>query len=111
EDGLRFVAKPTAPERPRDQSAPPPPPDAKFDVGALIDAAKPKDVAAVVKRIGELLYGEAITAAQVKKIETFLLTPGPPPSTKPTPPKPGGPGAKSSAVPVEDVPPDAPPPP
>ena len=105
-DGFRFEAVATKPAEPRDASAPPPPPDAKFDVGALIDAAKPKDVAAVVKRIGELLYGEGVTAAQVKKIETFLLTPGPAPGAKPTPPK-GPPGAKSAAVP-EDLPPPPP---
>jgi hypothetical protein len=101
------VARPTEPQAPRDESAAPPPPDAKFDVGALIDAAKPKDVAAVVKRVGELLYGEAVTAAQTKRIEAFLLTPGPAPSSKPTPPKgpQGAPSAKVEAVPDAPEPP------
>jgi hypothetical protein len=46
------------------------------------------NVKTVVKRMGELLYGESIHPAQAKKIETFLLTPGPAPGT----PMPGGPG-------------------
>jgi hypothetical protein len=55
----------------------PPPPDAKYDVCELVYAARPKDVGAVAKRLGELLYGEAVPAAVSKKLEVFLLTPAP----------------------------------
>ncbi len=107
----RFGFVEPAPATPTPAEPPtPPPPDAKFDVGALIDAAKPKDVAAVVKQIGDLLYGDPIGVAQGKKVETFLLTPGPAPGAKPPSPKgpPGGP-TKVEAV-SEDLPdPPAPP--
>ena len=86
---LAFATKPAEAPGALPKDPAPPPPDAKFDVGALIDAAKPKDIPAVVKQIGELLYGEAVTPAQTKKIETFLLTPGPAPGSKPTTPKVG----------------------
>ncbi len=45
----------------------------------LIYAVKPKNIPAVVKQMGELLYGEHVTSAQVAKIEKFLNEPGPPP--------------------------------
>lgn len=81
------------------KTAPAPTPDAKFDVCTAIYGAKPKDVAGVVKQMSVLLYGEAVTPAQAKKIETFLLTPGPvatpvPPSKGPAP---KGKGAKVEA--------------
>ncbi|MBN9119873.1 MAG: DUF1800 domain-containing protein [Planctomycetes bacterium] len=110
-DGPVFSA-PVKTEAAPPESAAPPPPDAKFDVGALIDAAKPKDVAAVVKRIGELLYGDTITPAQAKKIETFLLTPASAPAPKGKAPAPkGGPpgGLKVDASPDEPSAPPQPP--
>jgi hypothetical protein len=73
----------------------PPPPDAKYDVCELVYAAKPEDVGAVVKRLGELLYGDAIPPAVAKKIEVFLLTPAP--TTAPSKPGPGGPGGPPGA--------------
>ncbi|QEG32380.1 hypothetical protein GobsT_72350 [Gemmata obscuriglobus] len=84
-----------------------PGPDAKFDVCAAVYAGKPKDVTAVVKRMGELLYGEAVTPAQAKKIETFLLTPGP---AAPAPANPKGPAAKGKGAKVAapSQPPEAP---
>ena len=95
-------------EKPTETPAPPPPDANKHDVWTLIAVEKPKDVAAVVKRIGELLYGDAVTPAQAKKIEQFLLTPGP----TAAPAKPPAKGPKGGPIPappvkVEDVP-DAP---
>ena len=80
--------------KPTESPTPPPPDAARHDVWTLIAAEKPKDVAAVVKRIGELLYGEAVTPLHAKKIEQFLLTPGPSTPAKPPAPKnaPRGPG-------------------
>ena len=81
-----------------------PPPDAKYDICTAIYAAKPKDVAAVVKQMGTLLYGEAPTAAQAKKIETFLLTPGPAPRGPMVPPNPDLKGPNSRPPKVEAPP-------
>ncbi len=67
---------PSTPTRPVDGPSAPPP-EAKYDICTAIFSTKPKAVAEVVKRMGELLYGESITPVQTKKIETFLLTPGP----------------------------------
>ncbi|MDY3561699.1 DUF1800 domain-containing protein [Gemmata sp. JC673] len=89
------VGEPAKSDGPKAEEPPPPPPDAKFDVCAAVYATKPKDVAAVVKRMGELLYGEAVTPAQAKKIETFLLTPGP---AAPAPADPKGPAAKGKGA-------------
>ena len=47
--------------------------DAKFDATAPLFEPKPKDVAELVKRMGESLYGEAISAAAKSRIEKFLL--------------------------------------
>ncbi len=74
-----------------------PPPEAKHDICTAIYAAKPKDVAAVVKQMSALLYGDVAPAAQVKKIETFLLTPGPAAGQAPPMPPKGGPKFKDSA--------------
>ncbi len=87
----------------------PPPPAAKHDVCEFVYAAKPKDVAAVVKRIGELLYGDAVPAPVAKKLEAFLLTPGPAPGSKPATPKsvprgPGGAPPEPAPAPPEPAP-------
>jgi hypothetical protein len=89
----------------------PPPPDAKYDVCELVYAEKPKDVAAVVKRLGELLYGDAVPAAVAKKLEAFLLTPAPLPPAPKAQTVPGGPpGAAAEEVDLPEGPPGAPPP-
>lgn len=85
------AVKPTA-EGPKGDTPSAPPPEPKHDVCALVYATKPADVPAVVRRIGELLYGDAIPAGAAKKIETFLLTPQPE-GTRPAPANPTGPGA------------------
>jgi hypothetical protein len=109
-NGVFFEARPTKIEGPRPEGAPPPPPDAKHDVCDLVYAAKPKDVADVVKRLSELLYGETVSPAVAKKLETFLLTPGPAPSKAPAQPKGPG-GAKFDPVePPEPIRPADPPP-
>lgn len=77
------IAEPSVPLEPPGASPAPPPPDAKHDICTTIYAAKPKTVGDVVKRLGELLHGDAIAPAQAKKLEAFLLTPGPAPGTKP----------------------------
>jgi hypothetical protein len=106
-DGRVFqsVAKPT--NVPPGAAPAPAPPDGKFDVCTLVYEAKPKDVSAVVARIGELLYGEAVSPAQAKKIETFLLTPGPAPGKGPVsqPPRPGGPNSGTAVKTPEPPPP------
>ncbi|HEY1187618.1 MAG TPA: DUF1800 domain-containing protein [Gemmata sp.] len=79
-------------------------PDEKFDVCAAIYAAKPKDIGAVVKQMGVLLYGEAVPPAQAKKIETFLLTPNTA-AAPAVPPK--GPLPKGKQPKVEAPPPGA----
>jgi hypothetical protein len=81
----------------------PPPPDVKYDVCELVYATKPKDAAAVVKRLSELLYSDAIPPAVAKKLEIFLLTPAPPGSKPATFPSAGAPGGPTS--PFESVPP------
>jgi hypothetical protein len=107
-DGRFVAAAPVesdATGAPVTASPSPPPPDAKkHDVWALVAATKPKDVAAVVKAIGELLYGDAVTPAQAKKIETFLLTPAAKPAPKPAP-QPAGPAGQPPGAPPEPPPP------
>jgi hypothetical protein len=106
----RFeVARPTKIDEPRSANTAPPPPDVKYDVCELVYAAKPKDIAAVVKRLGELLYGDATPPAVAKKIETFLLTP----ASKVSAVQPGDPGGLPPGAPpkkegVRDLPPGAP---
>jgi hypothetical protein len=96
------VTPPTAKAAREPGAAPsPPPPDAKYDVCELVYAEKPKDVGAVAKRLGELLYGDAIPAATAKKIEVFLLTPAP----APAPPKKGNgpPGGPPGSAPPDNA--------
>ena len=59
---------------PNNPNAPAPDPDAKFDAAAAVFAGKPKPatVPEVVKRMGELLYGDAVPAAARGKVEKFL---------------------------------------
>lgn len=86
-------AKPSAPA-----STPLPPPP-EHDPVAIIYATRPATIPAIVKQMGELLYGDKIPAAQLAKIEKFLNEPGPAPGTPkaddgahdhaPTPPGPG----------------------
>jgi hypothetical protein len=54
-------------------AAPPPPPELKFDTTEILFKPKPKDVSVLVARMGELLYGDAISAAARIRIEKFLL--------------------------------------
>jgi hypothetical protein len=56
-------------------SAPPPPPETGVDPIVTLYATKPKDVATLVARMSELLYGERIAATQTAKIEKFLREP------------------------------------
>jgi hypothetical protein len=51
----------------------PPPPDSKLDVTTTVMATKPATATALATRLGELLYGQELTPAARKKIETFLL--------------------------------------
>jgi uncharacterized protein (DUF1800 family) len=75
--------------QPADKPAPPPPaPDQ--DPVTVIYATNPKDIPAVVRRMGELLYGEAPPAKVAAKIEAFLRQPGPEPGSAPQ--NAGGPG-------------------
>jgi hypothetical protein len=54
-------------------AAPPPPPESKFDPTEILFKPKPTDVSALLARMGELLYGDAISAAARSRIEKFLL--------------------------------------
>jgi len=82
--GNRFVqfAEPTQPKAPGPSSTPPPP-AANQDPVALIYAAKPKDIPAVVRAMGELVYGQDIGKDQAVKLVKFLNEPGPPPGPRP----------------------------
>jgi len=51
----------------------PPPADTRLDPAQLLFQPKPKDVAALVKKMGELLYGDELPPAARNKIERFLL--------------------------------------
>jgi hypothetical protein len=75
---FQAVSEPPAKVELPAEAPPPPPPDEKYDVCAAVYAAKPKAVGDVVKQIGAVLYGEAVSPAQAMKIETFLLTPASP---------------------------------
>jgi hypothetical protein len=107
-DNFRMFAEPTTPKPVPTETAVPGPPDAKYDVCAVIYAAKPKSVGDVVKQMAAVLYGDTVSAAQAKKIETFLLTPGPAPGSRPPggPKNPSGPPGAGGAV---EFPPDDPP--
>lgn len=98
-----FVGEPakSTSEVPKGDTPSAPPPDAKFDVCALVYATKPKTVNDVVKRMGELLYGDAIPPAVAKKVETFLLTPQP--DGPRVPPQPKGPGSAPPGAPNDGV--------
>ncbi|QJW94579.1 DUF1800 domain-containing protein [Frigoriglobus tundricola] len=99
-----FVAEPAKVESPSANA--PPPPDSKFDVCEFVYAAKPKDVAAVVKQLGALLYGDTVPAPVAKKLETFLLTPvAAPASGKEAPAAPPGAPGGAPAKPPEPAPP------
>ena len=81
--GLTDLAEPGSPPTPKAPTqpkagpaapeAPHPPPEAKFDPNEVLFKPKPKDVAALVTRMGELLYGEDIAPAARTRIEKFLL--------------------------------------
>lgn len=82
-------------------SPPPPPPDPGVDPVATIYATKPKDVAELVARMSELLYGDRISATQTAKIEKFLREPLATPNASDSLPK-GGPrkgGGKKEPTP------------
>jgi hypothetical protein len=96
----RFAfAEPTKPPAPPSESAMPVPPADKYDVCVVIYAAKPKTVADVVTQMAAVLYGDAVPAAHAKKIETFLLTPGPAPGEGTTAPK----GISPAEITPEDL--------
>jgi hypothetical protein len=82
-EGFRFAPPAQKAEAVPTELPVPAPPDAKFDVCATIYAAGPATVGEVVERMGVTLYGGALAPAQAKKIETFLLTPGPAPGDAP----------------------------
>jgi hypothetical protein len=82
------------------ESPPPPPPDAKFDVCTAIYASKPKSVGDVIAQMAVVLYGtgDAVPASQMKKIETFLLMPGPVPAKAPAGASMGGTAEKDESI-------------
>jgi len=74
-------------------SSTPPPPMAGQDPVAAIYSTKPKNIAAVVKAMGEVAYGQDIPQEQAAKLVKFLNQPGPPPGQRPPQPK-SGPGGE-----------------
>jgi hypothetical protein len=64
---------PPVPKKGPAPAGPAPDPDPKFDTAAALFAAKPASVSALVQRMGEVLYGEEVSAAARGKIEKFLL--------------------------------------
>jgi hypothetical protein len=111
---FQTFAEPTEPKAARTGSVSPPPPAANQDPVALIYAAKPTDIPAVVRSMGELVYGQDVPKEQAAKLVKFLNEPGPPPGSGPetkTPPEHSvidKPAAAGAATPV---PTDPPPPP
>jgi hypothetical protein len=88
---LAKFASPTAvPPGPTPESTSPPAPPAEQDPVVLIYAKKPKDIPAIVKRMGELLNGESPTPAVMAKIVKFLNQPGSPGSRPVVSPPIGG---------------------
>jgi uncharacterized protein (DUF1800 family) len=105
-ESFRFAQLPPKGAPEPAESAPPPPPDAKYDVCVAVYATKPKTVDAVVKQMAAVLYGDTMSPAQAKKIETFLLTPAPAPENKPPDgPAPKVPLAKGKVGKAEEPPP------
>lgn len=80
-DGTRTVVSVVsveqAPDSPKAGPSPAapiaPPTDPSVDPTEVLFKPKPKDVAALVTKMGELLYGEGIAPAARTKIEKFLL--------------------------------------
>jgi hypothetical protein len=115
-DGTKLLAAAppgaagAAPGQPGSSSAPPAPPEAGVDAVATIYATNPKIPAEVVKRMGEVLYGEAPPTAVAAKIEKFLLTPGPAAAATPPadPPKGSRRGSKSPTPTKVEAQPPAP---
>jgi Protein of unknown function (DUF1800) len=117
---LRFAqpVPPPAPGVPMETTTPPPP-TADQDPVALIYTGKPKDIPTIVKRMGELVYGESPTPAAAAKIVKFLNQPAPPPAVTPNnvlsayPSLPGSlvgpPGGIPAPVPPLPVPNETPP--
>lgn len=66
---------PPEPKPTKDSSHPEPNPN--VDPVVTIYATKPRTPAEIVRRMGEVLYGEAPPAAVAARLEKFLLTPGP----------------------------------
>ena len=61
------------PKTPDGQAGPAPNVDSKFDPLVVVYATKPATVQDLVKRMGELLYGEEVPPAARAKVEKFLL--------------------------------------
>jgi hypothetical protein len=74
----RFVPPGSAPQPEPAESTSPPAPPPEQDPVVLIYAKKPKDIPTIVKRMGDLLNGEAPSPAVMAKIVKFLNQPGPP---------------------------------
>ena len=111
---FQTFAEPTEPKAAKTGSVTPPPPAANQDPVALIYAANPKDISAIVKSMGELVYGQDVPKEQVVKLVKFLNQPGPPPGAAPETKSPDGttkpvaPGDATAAVPEQPPPPPKP---
>jgi hypothetical protein len=99
--GMKSFVLQTAEAKSGKSSTPPSPPEAGVDPIATLYATKPKDVAALVTRMSELLYGDRIVATQTAKIEKFLHEPLTAPKASAPQPKNGSrkESGKSSASP------------
>jgi hypothetical protein len=108
-EGVKYLLlSPTGGPGAGKPSAPPSPPEAGVDPIATLYATKPKDVAALVTRMSELLYGERIAATQTAKIEKFLRDPLMEPKGSSSPSKPSKSGSKKESAKTEAVPPSTP---
>ncbi len=94
-------------------SGPPSAPVPEHDAVVAIFATKPKDIPAIVKRMGELMHGEPLPPKVAAKLELFLNQPGPPPGSAPNPapegalpdgPSPSAKTTKSESIPPREVP-------
>jgi len=85
-------------------AGPPPAPPEELDPLTFVYATKPKDIPAIVRRMGELLHGEPVSPATAAKLVAFLSEPPDPTNGHPIgrpvyPDLPGG-----GTIPPQDLP-------
>lgn len=102
--GQTFAPVPEPPDAPPEpkptKASSHPEPNPNVDPVVTIYASKPRTPAEIVRRMGEVLYGEAPPATVAARLEKFLLTPGPAASPA-APPQPDAPPTDSATTTVK----------